>query len=298
LEKKYYWLKLQEHFFEDDKIIFLESQENGEKYIVFWQKLLLRCLKNKDNINLEYGFLRFSEKIPYNSELLSKVTHTNIDTVRVAIKLFQELEMIEILEDGTIYIEAVNNLIGKENSSTERVRRHREKKKLLEEKQQKEEKRKKDETNNVTDVTFHNVTGNNFEVKCNDNKDIEKDIDIDIEKEKDTHETSKRFNDYEIEYNNFLKENYKITQDTIDDSIYDNENKKETINLIKLTKKFKDVDKFKLFLTTAFDNEWLRKQNCIPSILYSQYSKIIIDIERNKSSPVMAHNDFNEEDFF
>ena len=33
--KRYYWLKLQENFFDDDTIDFIESQENGEKYVLF-----------------------------------------------------------------------------------------------------------------------------------------------------------------------------------------------------------------------------------------------------------------------
>ena len=131
MSEKYYWLKIHEHFFNDEKILYLESMDNGEKYILFWQKMLLRCLKNRHDENMEYGFLRFSKKLPYNEELLSKLTRTDIDTVRVAIKYFQDLDMLEILDDGTYYIEEVNKLIGKQSSSTERVRLHREKKKLL-----------------------------------------------------------------------------------------------------------------------------------------------------------------------
>jgi predicted phage replisome organizer len=127
MDERYYWLKFDEHFFDEDNMIYLEALENGEKYIIFWQKLLLKCLKNRHTEDKNYGFIRFSEKIPYNDELLAKMTRTNIDTVRVAIKYFQELEMINILDDGTIYIEEVNKLIGSESKSAERVRKHREK---------------------------------------------------------------------------------------------------------------------------------------------------------------------------
>ena len=122
-----YWLKLQRNFFDDENILFLESQKNGLQYIILWQKLLLRCLKDGEE---DAGFLRFNEKIPYTEELISTVTKTDIDTVRVGMKYFQGLGMIEILEDGTLYIEAVQKLIGKESESAERVRKHREKKKL------------------------------------------------------------------------------------------------------------------------------------------------------------------------
>ena len=157
--KKYYWLKIGEHFFEDDRIIYLESLENGEKYVLVWIKLLLKCLKDKDNG--EYGLLRFSDKIPYDDTLLSKVLKCDIDTLRVAMKIFAELDMITILEDKTIYIECVQKLIGKESDSAERVRIHRERKKLIE---------------NRNKVTKCNVT-------CNANKEEEIEVEEEIEKE-------------------------------------------------------------------------------------------------------------------
>jgi predicted phage replisome organizer len=126
MDDRYYWLKLNEHFFDDEKVLYLETLENGEKYILFWQKLLLKCLKNRHDDEKNYGVLRFSEKLPYTPELLSKVTRTEIDTVKVAIDLFSKLGMIEILSDGTIFIEEVNKLIGSESKSAERVRKHRE----------------------------------------------------------------------------------------------------------------------------------------------------------------------------
>ncbi len=39
--KKYYWLKLKEDFFERDEIKIIESQKNGKDYINFYFKLLL-----------------------------------------------------------------------------------------------------------------------------------------------------------------------------------------------------------------------------------------------------------------
>ena len=63
--------------------------------------------------------------------MLADVTKTDIDTVRVAIKLLQDLEMLEILDDKTIYIESVNKMIGSETEGAERVRKHRQKIKML-----------------------------------------------------------------------------------------------------------------------------------------------------------------------
>lgn len=97
---------------------------NGKDYILFYLKLLLESVDHE-------GSLRFSDIIPYNEEMLSVVTNTNIDIVRSAMKLFVDLNMIQVLEDRTIYMNEVDRLIGSESWSADRVRRHREKQRLL-----------------------------------------------------------------------------------------------------------------------------------------------------------------------
>ena len=39
--KKYYWLKLKEDFFEEDAISWIEEQEKGKEYCLFYLKLSL-----------------------------------------------------------------------------------------------------------------------------------------------------------------------------------------------------------------------------------------------------------------
>jgi predicted phage replisome organizer len=97
---------------------------NGKDYILFYLKLLLESIDHE-------GTLRFSETIPYNEQMLSVVTNTNIDTVRSAMKLFIELNMMTVFDDQTIYMTEVDKLIGGECSSTGRVREHRKKVKML-----------------------------------------------------------------------------------------------------------------------------------------------------------------------
>ncbi len=43
--KRYYWLKLKEDFFEDDTISWLEEQENGKDYVIFLFKALFEVIK-------------------------------------------------------------------------------------------------------------------------------------------------------------------------------------------------------------------------------------------------------------
>ena len=104
---KFYWLKLDKDFFKRHDIKIIESMPNGKDYILFYLKLLCESLDHD-------GSLRFNDQIPYNEDMLATITNTNPDTVRSAIKVFSELKMIEILDDGTYFMNAVNKMIGSE----------------------------------------------------------------------------------------------------------------------------------------------------------------------------------------
>ena len=123
-DKTYYWLKLKRDFFKRHDIQIIESMPNGKDYVLFYLKLLVESVDHE-------GALRFSSTIPYNEEMLSTITRTNIDIVRSAMKLFTELQMIEVLDDSTIYMNEVTSLLGSEGWSAERVRRFREAQKQL-----------------------------------------------------------------------------------------------------------------------------------------------------------------------
>ena len=150
-KKKYYWLKLKRDFFKRHDIRIVESMPNGKDYILFYLKLLLESIDHE-------GTLRFSETIPYNEHMLSVVTNTNIDTVKAAMKLFIELNMMTVLEDQTIYMNEVDKLIGSETANAERVRKHR----ALKEKA---------------------LQCNTLVTNCNTEIELEKEIDIDTDKE-------------------------------------------------------------------------------------------------------------------
>ena len=148
--KKFYWLKLKRDFFKRHDIRIIEEMENGKDYILFYLKMLLESIDHE-------GHLRFSDTIPYNEKMLSVITHTNIDIVRSALKVFTELNMIEIFDDSTIYMTEVVKLTGSETAAAERMRKSRKNQKELA------------ECNNVQ--------------KCYTEIEIEKEIDIELDKE-------------------------------------------------------------------------------------------------------------------
>lgn len=119
-EKKYYWLKLKKDFFKRHDIKIIEAMPNGKDYILFYLKMLVESLDHDGN-------LRFNETIPYNENMLSVITGTNVDVVRNAMKVFRELSLIEVCDNDTIYMREVNKMIGSEGWSAERVRKFRKK---------------------------------------------------------------------------------------------------------------------------------------------------------------------------
>ena len=122
--KRFYWLKLKRDFFKRHDIRIVEDMPNGKDYILFYLKLLVESVDHN-------GELRFSETIPYNEEMLSTITNTNIDIVRAAMKIFSHLEMIEIIDDGTIYMTETLRMIGSavDNDNAKRQQRFRDRKK-------------------------------------------------------------------------------------------------------------------------------------------------------------------------
>lgn len=153
--KKFYWLKLKRDFFKRHDIRIIEEMQNGKDYVLFYLKLLLESIDHE-------GSLRFSDTIPYNEQMLSVITNTNVDIVRSAMKLFIELQLIEIFDDKTIYMGEVEKMIGSESESAGRVRRFRENQKAL--------------------LCNGDVTKSNIEKEIEE--EIKKDKDIELENER------------------------------------------------------------------------------------------------------------------
>ncbi|MDE6182758.1 MAG: phage replisome organizer N-terminal domain-containing protein [Eubacteriales bacterium] len=120
VNKKYYWLKLKDNFFDTDEMIVLESMQDGYIYSNILLKLYLRSLKND-------GKLMFNDCIPYNSTILANVTRHSVGDIEKAIKVFKELGLIEILDNGAIYMIQIQNFIGQSSTEADRIRSYRQK---------------------------------------------------------------------------------------------------------------------------------------------------------------------------
>ena len=116
--KKYYYLKLKEGFFDSDEMIILESMPDGYLYSNILLKLYLRSLKYQ-------GRLMFNERIPFNSTMLAQVTRHSVGVIEKAMQVLQELGLVEVLDNGAIYMSDIQNFIGKSSTEADRIRTYR-----------------------------------------------------------------------------------------------------------------------------------------------------------------------------
>ena len=122
-DKKYHWLRLKNDFFKRHDIKIIEAQPNGEKYVLFYLKMLVESLSHN-------GELRFNEKIPYDNKMLAIVTNTDPDVVKSAMDILINLELIKVSDNKTIFMAEVNNMIGSETYWAEKKRDKRNKQAL------------------------------------------------------------------------------------------------------------------------------------------------------------------------
>jgi predicted phage replisome organizer len=173
--KKFYWLKLKRDFFKRHDIRIVEDLPNGKDYILFYLKMLVESVDHE-------GKLRFSDTIPYNEQMLATITNTNIDIVRAAMDIFTKLEMIEIIDDGTIFMTETMKMIGcaADNDNAKRQQRFRDRKKT-----EKAIALEDSVTNNNAKIT-DSVTNNNESKSIEIEKEKEKELDSKESKPKKT----------------------------------------------------------------------------------------------------------------
>lgn len=113
--RKYYYLKLKESFFDSDSIVLLEDMKDGILYSNILLKLYLKSLKNG-------GKLQLDEHIPYTSQMIATLTRHQIGTVERALEIFRQLGLVEQLDTGLLYMTDIELMIGQSSTEAERKR--------------------------------------------------------------------------------------------------------------------------------------------------------------------------------
>ena len=87
------WIKIVTDIFDDEKILMIETLPECDTIIVIWFKLL--CLAGKQNNS---GVFQMGH-MPYTDEMFSTIFRRPLNTVRLALKTFEQFGMIEIIHD-------------------------------------------------------------------------------------------------------------------------------------------------------------------------------------------------------
>lgn len=121
--KKYYYLKFKENYFEQDHIKVIEAMKNGYEYSLIILKLYLKSLKYN-------GQLMINERIPYDKnkiEILAGVLGHNPAEVMHAINLAKEMGIMEIYSTGQLFMADIQNFIGLSSTEGDRKKAYRNK---------------------------------------------------------------------------------------------------------------------------------------------------------------------------
>jgi len=116
--RKYYYLKLKENYFDDASIVLLESMQDGMIYSNILLKLYLKSLKHG-------GKLQLDERIPFTAQMIATLTRQQIGTVERALSIYLKLGLMDELPDGSYYMTNIELLIGKSSTEGERKKQAR-----------------------------------------------------------------------------------------------------------------------------------------------------------------------------
>ena len=118
-DKRYYWLKLKEDYFNSPKIKKLRKIAGGDTYTIIYLKMQLLSISNN-------GIIQFEQIEPTIQEELALKLDEDVENVGVTLNYLQTQGLIEVNENNEFLLLEASNCIGSECESAERVRLFRE----------------------------------------------------------------------------------------------------------------------------------------------------------------------------
>lgn len=88
------WIKITTDIFDDEKILMIESMPSADSIIVIWFKLLTFAGKQNND-----GVFLMSNRIAYTDEMLASIFRRDVNTIRLALRAFEQFGMIEIVDN-------------------------------------------------------------------------------------------------------------------------------------------------------------------------------------------------------
>lgn len=251
-DKRFYWLKLKEDFFDETYIKALRKMPAGDAMVIVYLKMQLKSLRTE-------GIMKYQYILPNQAEEIAISIDEDPIIVGSTIEALKRINIVEMWDNETLYMAAMQELIGSESSVAARVRKHR--------------------------AIKESLHSNVIETKCNTEKEIELDTEKEIELESEiTIDTpngdcgQRPRIDYELIRNSW--NNLGITQVT---KITPSSSRCKSINarvreygidnVLKAISMVKESDflmGYKTDFVITFD--WLFKQKNFPKVLEGNYT--------------------------
>ena len=117
--KRYYWLKLKDDFFDDKTVKYLRKLPDGNALVIIYLKMQLKSLKTE-------GLIKYDGLLPTCEDEVALVLDEDVTLVRFAVTALINMGVVERWDNDMLYMASMQPLIGSESAVAERVRRHRE----------------------------------------------------------------------------------------------------------------------------------------------------------------------------
>ena len=124
-EKKYYWLKLKETYFDNPKIKMLRKIAGGDTFTIIYLKMQLLSIRDE-------GILKYEGiDTDFANEIALKIDE-DVENVKVVLSYLEKQSLIDFNESqNEMILYEASQSIGSECESAERVRSFRERQKML-----------------------------------------------------------------------------------------------------------------------------------------------------------------------
>ena len=116
--KKYFWLKLKEDFFNQKEIKVLRRLAGGDTFTIIYLKILLLSLKTNGKIYYDGIASSMIEEIAIEID-------ENIENTQITFNFLLQKNLIEFSDNDEVKIANMASLVGSETESARRVRKHR-----------------------------------------------------------------------------------------------------------------------------------------------------------------------------
>lgn len=227
LNKKYFWFKLKEDFFQSKEIKMIRKLPSGADILIVLLKLQLKSLSTNGIIEID-GLCDSIE------DEISVIIDEDINLIKLSLAALRRFDLISLVDTKDIKMLLHNELVGSETASTIRSRKSRELSK-------KEEK-----------ALLSNTNATN----CNT------DIEIDIEKEKELYIENRNSILDKTLLNKFINEVINITGNSLN-SVEKAIKKSEVVNIPNMTmiKCLENIVKPNDFLKKVHLNFFIKEMN-------------------------------------